>query len=105
MFCRLKDFRRIATRYDRLATNFLAAVSIAATVSYITESACGCTGLAFSMRAHQVAIPAWRWVHQKALPVEPLLRRIAAERIFLLSSGGSDGIGGSGKAGGSASGQ
>ena len=22
MFCRLKDFRRIATRYDRLATNF-----------------------------------------------------------------------------------
>ncbi len=34
MFCRLKDFRRIATRYDRPATNFLAAVCIAATVSY-----------------------------------------------------------------------
>ena len=34
MFCRLKDFRRIATRYDRLAVNFLAAVCIAATVSY-----------------------------------------------------------------------
>ena len=34
MFCRLKDFRRVATRYDRSATNFLAAVSIAATVSY-----------------------------------------------------------------------
>ncbi len=34
MFCRLKDFRRIATRYDRQATNFLAAVCIAATVSY-----------------------------------------------------------------------
>ncbi len=34
MFCRLKDFRRIATRYDRSATNFLAAVCIAATVSY-----------------------------------------------------------------------
>jgi transposase len=34
MFCRLKDFRRIATRYDRLATNYLAAVCIAATVSY-----------------------------------------------------------------------
>jgi transposase len=29
-----KDFRRIATRYDRLATNFLAAVCIAAPVSY-----------------------------------------------------------------------
>ena len=34
MFCRLKDFRRVATRYDRSATNFLAAVSVAATVSY-----------------------------------------------------------------------
>jgi transposase len=34
MFGRLKDYRRIATRYDRLATNFLAAVCIAATVSY-----------------------------------------------------------------------
>ena len=34
MFCRLKDFRRVATRYDRLATNFLAAVCIAAVVSY-----------------------------------------------------------------------
>ena len=34
MFCRLKDFRRIATRYDRNAVNFLAAVCIAATISY-----------------------------------------------------------------------
>ena len=31
MFGRLKDFRRIATRYDRLADNFLAAVCLAAT--------------------------------------------------------------------------
>jgi len=59
---------------------------------------CGSTGLAFSMHTHQVAIPAWRWTHQKALPVEPLLKRIAGERIFLLSSGGSDWIGGSGTA-------
>ena len=34
MFCRLKDFRRVATRYGRNAANFLAAVCIAATVSY-----------------------------------------------------------------------
>lgn len=34
MFGRLKDFRRIATRYDKLAANFLAAVQLAATVSY-----------------------------------------------------------------------
>ena len=29
-FNRLKDFRRIATRYDKLAENFLAAVKLAA---------------------------------------------------------------------------
>ncbi len=33
-FSRLKDWRRVATRYDKLATNFLAAVAIAATVIY-----------------------------------------------------------------------
>lgn len=59
---------------------------------------CGSTALAFAMHTHQVAIPAWRWAHQKATPVEPLLRRVAAERIILLSSGGSDWIAGSGKA-------
>jgi alkylation response protein AidB-like acyl-CoA dehydrogenase len=61
---------------------------------------CGSTGLAFSMHTHQVAIPAWRWKHQKAAmaAVEPLLKRIANERILLMSSGGSDWIGGSGKA-------
>jgi transposase len=34
MFCRLKDFRRIATRYDKLARNFLAAAHIAAIVTW-----------------------------------------------------------------------
>lgn len=34
MFGRLNDFRRIATRYGRSATNFLAVVCFAATVSY-----------------------------------------------------------------------
>jgi transposase len=32
MFCRLKDWRRIATRYDKLAVNFESAVFIAATI-------------------------------------------------------------------------
>ncbi|MBE0533973.1 MAG: acyl-CoA/acyl-ACP dehydrogenase [Rhodospirillales bacterium] len=59
---------------------------------------CGSTALAFSMHTHQVAVPAWRWTHQKAAAVEPLLKRIATERILLLSSGGSDWIAGSGKA-------
>jgi alkylation response protein AidB-like acyl-CoA dehydrogenase len=59
---------------------------------------CGSTGLAFSMHTHQVAVPAWRWKQQKVAAVEPLLKRIAGERILLLSSGGSDWIAGSGKA-------
>jgi alkylation response protein AidB-like acyl-CoA dehydrogenase len=61
---------------------------------------CGSTALTFSMHTHQVAVPAWRWAHQPPAKaaVEPLLKRIAGERIMLLSSGGSDWIGGSGKA-------
>ena len=36
MFCRLKDWRRIATRYDKLAANFAAAVAIATIVMWWT---------------------------------------------------------------------
>lgn len=32
MFCRLKDWRRIATRFDRNVKNFLSAIALAATV-------------------------------------------------------------------------
>jgi transposase len=32
-FCRLKDFRRVATRYDKLALNFLSAVVLAAIIA------------------------------------------------------------------------
>jgi len=59
---------------------------------------CGSTALAFAMHTHQVAIPAWRWAHQQLAAMEPLLRKIATERIFLMSSGGSDWIAGSGTA-------
>jgi transposase len=31
-FCRLKDFRRIATRYDKLAVNFAASVYLVAAI-------------------------------------------------------------------------
>jgi hypothetical protein len=34
LFCRLKDFRRVAIRYDRNAANSLVAVCIAAADSY-----------------------------------------------------------------------
>lgn len=32
-FCRLKNWRRIATRYDRLAANYLAAIALVAAVT------------------------------------------------------------------------
>ena len=33
-FCRLKDFRRIATRYDKLARNYFSSVCLIAAVVY-----------------------------------------------------------------------
>jgi transposase len=33
-FCRLKDFRRVATRYDKLAANFASAVALAAVLAF-----------------------------------------------------------------------
>lgn len=61
---------------------------------------CGSTALAFAMHTHQVVIPAWRWTHQPAAraAVEPLLKRVATTETILLSSGGSDWVGGSGRA-------
>lgn len=34
MFCRLKDARRIATRYDKCASNFLSAVNLVAIIYF-----------------------------------------------------------------------
>ena len=34
LWCRLKDWRRVATRYDKLATNYLSGAIIAATITY-----------------------------------------------------------------------
>ena len=33
-YCRLKDFRRVATRYDKLGRNFFSGVCLAAAVAY-----------------------------------------------------------------------
>lgn len=33
-FCRLKDFRRVATRYDKLASTYTAAVCLAAIIAW-----------------------------------------------------------------------
>ena len=58
---------------------------------------CGSTALALSMHTHLVAVNAWRWRHEGA-PTDGLLRRVAAERLVLVSSGGSDWLPGSGTA-------
>jgi acyl-CoA dehydrogenase len=58
---------------------------------------CGSTALALSMHTHQVATAVWRW-RRDPTPLERLLRRVAAENLVLVSSGGSDWIAGSGKA-------
>src|SRR5215471_20125956 len=58
---------------------------------------CSATALALSMHTHQVMIPVWRWYHEGA-PVEPLLRRVAAEELVLVSTGGSDFLAGGGTA-------
>lgn len=34
MFCHLKDFRRIATRYDKLARSYLSAVQLAVFIAF-----------------------------------------------------------------------
>lgn len=60
---------------------------------------CGSTALSVAMHTHLVATPAWRWRHQPAAraAVEPVLKRVAGGAV-LVTSGGSDWIGSSGRA-------
>lgn len=60
-------------------------------------AACGSTALTFSMHSHLVAVAAWRWRHQNA-PTDGLLRRVAAENLVLVSSGGTDWLNSAGTA-------
>lgn len=57
---------------------------------------CGSTALALSMHTHLLAATVWRW-HQ-GQPVEPLLKRIVAEQLVLVSTGASDWVESSGTA-------
>jgi len=59
--------------------------------------ACGSTGLAYSMHTHLVALAVWRRRHEGA-PTEGLLKRVAAEDLVLVSSGGSDWLQSAGRA-------
>ena len=57
---------------------------------------CGSTALSYSMHSHLLQALIWRHRHNAQPPAEPLLRRIAAEELVLVSSGGSDWLDGSG---------
>lgn len=57
---------------------------------------CSSTGLAFSMHTHLVATMGYTWRSGNKAP-EALLKRVAAENMVLISSGGSDWLDGSGK--------
>lgn len=58
----------------------------------------GSTALAFSMHSHLLAALIWRHHRSLTPPSEPVLRRIAAEELVLVSTGGSDWLDGSGVA-------
>ena len=49
---------------------------------------CGATALALSMHTHLVAASVWLW--RQGAPVAPLLERIAAEQLVLVTSSASD---------------
>jgi indole-3-acetate monooxygenase len=99
-YARLKDEGLIAAAVPVELGGEGADVGDMADVIRRLAQGCGSTGLAFAMHTHQVVIPAWRWRHQPpAVPkVEPLLKMVAAKNIVLLTSGGGDWIGGSGRA-------
>jgi alkylation response protein AidB-like acyl-CoA dehydrogenase len=55
----------------------------------------GSSALAFSMHSHLLAALVWRHRHNLTPPAEPVLRRIAAEQLVLVTTGGSDWLDGS----------
>lgn len=57
---------------------------------------CSSTALAVSMHTHLVAAMAYMWRNGNKAP-EPMLRRVAAEKLVLVATGGSDWLAGSGK--------
>jgi acyl-CoA dehydrogenase len=67
-------------------------------VAMIRELArhCSSTALAFSMHTHPIAAQAYLWRAGNKAP-ETLLKRVAAENIIAVTSGGSDWLNGSGK--------
>ena len=102
----------VAENYPRLAAEGLLTAAVPAELGgggagvrelgemlRLLAHGCGSTALALAMHTHLVAVPAWRWRHQPAAKaaVEPVLKRVAAGAV-LVTSGGSDWIGSSGRA-------
>lgn len=99
-FARLRDEGVLAAGVPAALGGGGADVRALANMLRLLGHGCGSTALAVAMHSHQVAIPAWRWAHQPAAKaaVEPLLKRVADTGAVLVTSGGSDWIGSSGKA-------
>lgn len=57
---------------------------------------CGSTALALSMHTHLVGTLTWMW--RQGRPVEPMLQRIAADELVLVTTGASDWLDSSGTA-------
>jgi alkylation response protein AidB-like acyl-CoA dehydrogenase len=100
----------VAANYDDLRSSGLLAAAVPAQlggkgmeVPELAEMlrtmahACPSTALAFSMHTHVVAVAAWRWKNQKA-PVQPMLEKVAKERVLLVTTGGGDWLDSSGEA-------
>ncbi len=56
----------------------------------VLSQGCASTSLAVNMHHYLVTANVFRW--RKGAPIEGLLKRIADERLILMTSGGSDGI-------------
>lgn len=104
-----RDDSFVAENYARLRDQGLSAAGVPAELGgggashaelcgMIRELArhCGSTGLAFSMHTHIVGTLSYLWRSGNKAP-EPLLRRLAAEKLFLVATGGADWLQGSGK--------
>jgi acyl-CoA dehydrogenase len=74
-----------------------ASISTVADCIRIIAQSCGATALAFSMHSHLVAVAAWRREHQGA-PTDGLLKKVVAEDLILVSTGGNDWLGSNGTA-------
>jgi acyl-CoA dehydrogenase len=100
----------VAANYDELKASGMFAAAVPAELGGLgmevpelaqmlntMARACPSTALAFAMHTHIVAVAAWRWKNQKA-PVQPMLEKVAKERVLLITTGGGDWLDSSGEA-------